>query len=144
MALQAQRPDIGEIAFASTLGNRSDMVGIPQAGSPQALQAQVAKHAYSSRRPEPLDAMPLCHRVQSARGADTFVAFKHLVPQVSRIGAQPPFVNAPIGAEGPPPDWNLQAAPSAQDSAPKPARQFRPLRAATAHRAILTQRPRID
>jgi hypothetical protein len=113
MAFQAQRPDIGEIAFAATFRNRRDVVGIPQAGSPQILQAQVAKHAYSSRRPEPLDAMPLCHRVHSAGGADPFVAFKHLVPEVSRIGAQPPFVNAPIGAEGPPPGWNLQAAPSA-------------------------------
>ena len=125
MAFQAQRPDIGEIALAATLGNRRDVVGIPQAGSPQILQAQVAQHADSLRCPEPLDAAPLGDGVHSAGGADPFIAFKYLVPEVSRIGTQAPLVNAPIRAEGPPPDWNLQAAPSAQDSPPRPARQFR-------------------
>ena len=144
MTLQAQRPEIGEIAFAATLRNWRDVVGIPQAGSPQILQAEIAKHAYSSRCPKPLDPAPFSDGVHSADGANTFVAFKHLLPEVPRIGAQPPFVNAPIGAEGSPPRWNLQAAPSAQDSTPRPARQLRLFRAATAHRAILTQRPRID
>jgi hypothetical protein len=144
MALQAQRADIGQVAFAATLRNGRDVVCIPQAGSPQILQAQIAKHAYSSRCREPLNAAPFRHRVHSTGCADPFVAFKHLVAEVSRIGAQPPFVNAPIRAKGPPTGWHLEAAPSAQDPTLRPARQFRWLRATATHRAILTQRPRID
>jgi hypothetical protein len=136
MALQAQSPNIGQIALAATLCYRSNVVGIPKARSPQILEAPVAKHAHPSRRPEPLDATPLGNRIQSTGGADSFVALENLAPEVSRISAQTPFVNAPIRAEGPSPDGNLQVAPAAQDSATSSERQACSLRAPATHRAI--------
>src|ERR1700676_3427040 len=144
MAPQAQRPNIRQIALAPTLRHRRNMVGIPQARSPQILQAPVAKHAYPPPRRQSLDAPPFRHRIQVTRGAHPLVAFEYLVSEISRVGPQAPFVDTPVRAEGPSPRRYFQAAPTAQDPAARTARQFRSLRAPAAHCTILAQRPRIQ
>ena len=47
VALQAQRPYVGEIALAAPFGDRGDVVGVPKARAPQALQTPVAQQARS-------------------------------------------------------------------------------------------------
>ena len=144
MAPQAQRPNIRQIALAATLRHRRDVVGIPQARAPQILQAPVAKHAYTPPWRESLDAPPFRDRIQVTGGAHPLVAIEYLVSQISRVGAQAPFVDTPVRAEGPSPRRYFQAAPTAQGSAARTARQFRSLRAPAAHCTILAPRPRIQ
>ena len=120
------------------------MVGVPQARPPQILQAPVAKHADPPRWRESLDAPPFSHRIQVTGGAHPLVALEYLISKISSVGAQAPFVDTPVGAEGPPAGRNLQAAPTAQDLPSRTTRQFRSLRAAAAHCTILTQRPGIE
>jgi hypothetical protein len=43
VALEAERADIRQIAFAAALGYRRDVVGIPQACAPQILESPIAK-----------------------------------------------------------------------------------------------------
>ncbi len=38
--------------------------------------------------------------IHTAEGADAAIAAKNLFPQIAGVGAEPPLVDAPVGAEG--------------------------------------------
>jgi hypothetical protein len=95
MTLQAESPNVRQAALASSLHYREDMIRIPK---------------MPACAPLPLESAPGCpveftfvfaegFRVQAALRAHAAVAREYLLPQISGIGAQPPFVDAFLGAE---------------------------------------------
>ena len=114
MTRQTERPHVGKIALAAALGDRNDMVGVPQvsAGAPLLFK-------FPARGEIELP-FPLAESfgIQPALGADSAVAGEHLPTQIGGIRAQPPLVHTGLAAEGEPAARNLCAAPTAQTAPP--------------------------
>jgi hypothetical protein len=125
MAQQTKRPQIVQIALASTLGHRPNMVGIPQR-SPGGHAAQPPHlQRLTPGRPPAAPQGPISlHRVHAAQRTNPCIPQKHLVSQIPRVRPQPPLMHAEIRAERPSPlRQNLQLAPPAQRPSIRPGLQ---------------------
>jgi hypothetical protein len=110
VAPQTERPHIAQIAFPAALRYRQDMIGIPQmpASSPVFFKLPPGG---------PIElAFVFAQRlgIDSTERADAAITGKDLLSQVSRIGAQLPFVNAGRAAKREAALANFAAAPPAQ------------------------------
>ena len=124
MAQQTERPQVVQIALAAALGDRQNVIRIPQtAAGGYRLDPVQPQTGNPSRPPRPLQGVIGSHGIDSARRAHAAIPRKHLVPQIPRIGPQTPLVNAIIAAEGSPaPRQNLQITPPAKSQAVWPGR----------------------
>lgn len=114
MALEAQGADIGQIAFPAAFDDRKDVIGIPQASAEAAAEAPVEEGLMTRETTQPHDTPPFSHAVHAADGADAPVAIENLLPEIARIGPEPPFLDTVIGAERAPAFGNLKTAPAAE------------------------------
>lgn len=136
VTLQAKRAHIGEVALASALPYRNDMVGIPQAF---AAAETPLRYGANARCPaQAPDTRKLRQAVEPAHSADAPIAFKHALAQMSGIAAQFPFLNAPIGAKRLASLRNLQPAPAAKAAPIIAFREVRAVRTASGHGAYST------
>jgi hypothetical protein len=120
VAPEAQRPDIGKVAFSASFCDGDDVIGIPEAPS---LRMEIQLPSESSPFPHRNQLEPAVelNRVQSADGADSAIPPQHLVSQVRWIGSQPPLVNTVLTAERSPALRYLGFAPAADPSAVRTA-----------------------
>jgi len=115
MAFEAQSADIFEITFAPAFNYRNDMVGIPQAFSTSRSEAEspFQPSLQASRAAQSLQMFPDRQAIDATLRADTLVTFQYFFANISRIGAQPPLLHAPIGTERQPTFRYFQTAPAA-------------------------------
>jgi len=115
MTRQAQRPQIIQIALPATLRHRLDMIRVPQRPPRRnRLHPIQRKPRHPGRPASPLQRVVDRHSIRLAKIANTAIPRKHLIPQVARIGPEPPLVDAIVGAKRAPPlSQNLQLAPPA-------------------------------
>ncbi len=109
---EAQRPDIGQVAFSATLHNGPDMIGIPEAASAR-MNVQPTAQLGSPFSWQPLKSAIEFDSVQSASRTNAPVPVPYLFPQVPWICPQPPLVNAEIVAKRTAPLRHFRATPSA-------------------------------
>ena len=100
MAGQAKRADVVEVALSSALGNRQDVVRVPE--RPPCLNS--LEPPQSERLSPGLTAAALEGRVRgdgvsTAGRADAAITRKDLIAQISRVRPQPPLMHAVIRAE---------------------------------------------
>jgi hypothetical protein len=156
MATKTKRPQIIQITLPTPLGHRPHMVGIPQrAPYPHRPHPPNLQRRYPRLPPTPLQLRIRRHRIGPTQPANAFIPQKHLVPQIPRIGPQPPLVHAILRAERPSPlSQNLHPTPPAKrppkrphlDHLPAsppslrqpPPRQLHPRPLLTRHPPILT------
>ena len=100
VAEQAQRAKVVEIALAPAFGYGADMVGVPEAAARgDGLHAVEAETGGAGGAPGSFERVVGSDRVDVAVGADAVVAGEHLVAEIAGIGAEPPLVDAIVGAE---------------------------------------------
>jgi len=135
MTLQAESPNVRQAALASSLHYGEDVIRIPKmpACAPLSLE-------FTAGCPvEFTFVFAEGFRVEAALCAYAAVTHEYLLPQISRIGAQPPFVDAFLGAEREAAFRHLGPAPAAQVTAMRSFRLLLPihppagLRTARAH-----------
>lgn len=125
MADQAQRPDVRQVASASTFRDRENVVGIPKGPSADCLQTPALERAQAPHATTPFQRKERRHRIGPALRADPFIPRESPFAQESRIGAQAPFFHAELRAERQPPLGHFQFAPAAKIAAFGALRQFR-------------------
>src|SRR5207248_2900880 len=127
MTLEAQRPHVGQIALAAAFHYRHDMVGIPEMLAAAPVLFELAPCGVVEL------ALIFTQRlgVHAANRADAAIAREDLLPQVTGVGAELPFVHAGRAAEGPAPSRNVGAAPAAR--CPLPPHPSSGFGAASAH-----------
>jgi hypothetical protein len=119
VAEQAECADVVQIALAASLGDREDVVGVPQAAPARnALHAVQSKTGGSRGAPGALECSIGGHGIDLADSASAAIASKDLVAKISGIGAKTPLVYAVVAAEGSPTLCeDLKIAPTAERKA---------------------------
>jgi hypothetical protein len=120
MAPDAQRPEIDEVALTAALGDRKDVIGVPEAGAP-GVDIEPPCQAFALGRRQCFESPEERHRVQATEGTDPPIAGKDLLSQVGGIRAQAPFVNTRFAAECPPALGHFETAPTADSSSVRAA-----------------------
>jgi hypothetical protein len=115
VTLQAQSPDVFEITFAPAFDYGNDMIGVPEAFSTSRSETEspFQPSLQASRASQSLQMFPGRQAIDAALHADTLVSFQYFFADISRIGAQPPLLHAPVRAERQPALRHLQTAPAA-------------------------------
>ena len=90
VALQAERAHVGEIAFAATLDDGDDVIGIPEMTAKAPFFFKLA----AGREIEFALVFTKGFGVEAALGADAVVSGKDLLAEIGGIGAESPFVDA--------------------------------------------------
>ena len=116
---EAKSPKVRQIALSAALCYRLDVVGIPKAPT-AVMHAKAATQLGSFPYRQLLKPAIKLDGVQAADRADASIANLYMVAQVSRVGSQPPLVNAGITAESPTPLRHFHTAPPADSSAVRP------------------------
>ncbi len=129
VALETESTHVGEIAFAAALGDRQDVIGVPEGFA--AAHRPFGGGPRASRTSEALDSVKLGDAVEMANGADTAIASENTFAKVAGVTAQLPFFDAPIGTEGQPSRRDLKTAPTAEATAVFACSQGLPIDAAT-------------
>lgn len=142
VALQAERPHIGKIAFAATLHNGHDVVCIPQALA--AAHVPLRERRETGRSAKTFDAAQFRDTVQAANGADAPVALQHSFAQVAWIAAQLPLLNTPGGTEARAPGRDLKITPAAKSTTVLSLGQRGAVDPATRHGSLRTHVNRIQ
>ncbi len=138
VATQTQRSNIQEVALASTLHHRQNVIGIPQTFTQLGLQSPMRHQLLPSRTARPPQPAQLQQGVRPTAAAHALVAQKHLLPQVRRLRSQSPLVHAIRGAKRKPARRHFHRTPAAHTPAVRSARHRRPLHTATLHRSQRT------
>jgi hypothetical protein len=116
VAPETQRADIRKVALATSLGNGKDVVGIPETSAlPVQIQLEGEGLSFSGRNQ--LQAAIKFQCIQPADGADAVIPAQNHLPQIPRIGSQPPFVHTMIPAKRPVAGRHLTIAPPADTPA---------------------------
>jgi hypothetical protein len=127
VAAQTKRPHVGEIALAAALGDRDDVIGVPEV-------TPVAPFLFKTpARCEVELSLVTPHRlgVEAAQGADPTIALEDLLTQIARVSAELPLMDAVVAAKSQAPSGGLTAAPAAGLALPRHTSTGR--RAAGAH-----------
>ena len=90
MALEAQGAHVGEIALATAFGDGEDVIGVPEMPATAPFLFELAA------RLEIQLALVFAKSfgVEAALGADAAVSCENPIAEITRIGAEPPFVDA--------------------------------------------------
>jgi hypothetical protein len=79
VAFEAQRAQVGEVAFAASFDDRHDVICVPEALAGLRLHSPRRQQPNPRRTALPLDVMPLRHAVDPAKGTEASVAIEHLI-----------------------------------------------------------------
>jgi hypothetical protein len=139
MTLQTQSAKVGEVAFASALCDRDDMIGIPD--RLPAPDLPIRQSALARSASQFAQTRELRDAIQTARCTDAFVALEYSLAEMAGVGTEPPFFYAPIGAEGPSALRNLKIAPAADASSVVPFRDRLAVYSTARHCALRTHEP---
>lgn len=118
VALQAKRSHIREVALPSAFRHRQNVVGIPERLSAAFGKTPLFQKPPPRRIVQAPHVPPQSDGVNAAPCANPGIAVEHAFPQVARIRAQPPFMNAGLRTKCAAALRCLPAAPAAQ----RPAR----------------------
>jgi hypothetical protein len=99
VAVQAERPDVGEIALASAFHHGHNMVCIPERSPVERPQPPLREKPGTSQTAASADFVVCGYRINAANGADAAIAFESLLAQKARVGSEPPFIDTPFGAK---------------------------------------------
>ena len=113
MALQAQRADVRQVAFAAALNDRCDMVGIPQCPARIDLNAPFVPGPQPCRSAQLSEVVIRGLAIGAANSAYAPVALEDLFPNVPGIAAELPLIDTPLRAEGDPAFGDFKVAPTA-------------------------------
>lgn len=101
VAGEAKRAEIIQIALASSFGDGADVVGIPEgAAAGDGLHPVEAEASDAGSSSSTFESVVDGDGVGLAGGTDAMVAGEDLIAEVARVGAEPPLVDAVVGAEG--------------------------------------------
>ncbi len=114
MTCQAERANVFKVAFAPAFADRQNMVRIPEAFAGHGFQSPIIQHQFSTGAAGALQSSECFQRVDMAERAATSVAGKHSLAKIAWIGAQAPFMDAPVGAKCQSAWRNFQRTPAAQ------------------------------
>jgi hypothetical protein len=114
MTTKAERSDVVEIALATTLGHRKNMIGIPKTLAHSFSKAPVLHKGHTAFAARSLQLAMFPDRIQSTVGAHASIALENLFAQVTRLRPQLPLVYTKIGAEGEAASRHLKRTPAAQ------------------------------
>jgi hypothetical protein len=123
VADKAQCAQILKIALSSTFHYRQDMISVPKCLSREPLEPPF------NEKPQPMGSARTAQfpvgsaSVDSADRTDASVPLQNLLTKVARVGAEAPFVYAPIRAESETPRRNFEITPAAERPAVRPFRQ---------------------
>ena len=133
MTAKAESAYVFEIAFPAALGHREDVVRIPQASAGEAFQSPMREQHAAACAARSFEFIVCGPRIDQATCANALIALRYLFAQISGIGAQAPFVYAPVRAKSPPARWHFERAPSAECAAVRAFRQHGAVRGAAGH-----------
>src|SRR5579862_9409855 len=114
MAQKTQSAQILKVALPSALRHGQDMVGVPEGLAREPFESPFRE------KPEPVcpsRAPQLCISsagIDTADRANAVVPQQNLLAQITRVGAEAPFVHAPIRTERETPCRDFQGAPAAE------------------------------
>jgi len=114
VADQAQRSDVLQIAFATALHHRSNVIRIPKRPSANPLQTPAREQFLPMCPARPLQVKISRAAIDPTDRADALVSREYLFPQITWVRAKTPFMDAPIRAERKPARGDLKTAPAAQ------------------------------
>jgi hypothetical protein len=100
VAFQTEGPHIGKIALASALCDRDDMVGVPQGPAKTIIEVPIAQKPQARLIIELQKMQPQRDGVGAASGAYTLVTLEDFFAEIAGVGAEFPFVDTGLGAEG--------------------------------------------
>lgn len=135
MAAEAESADVLQVAFAATLADRKDVVGVPEAFTVQAAHAPVLQQRVTARAARPAKLAQGGQRVDATSGAEAAVPREDLIAEVGGLRAQLPLMHAVVGAEGESASRHLERAPAAQATAVRTARDGAAIHPASGHNA---------
>jgi len=93
------------------------MIGVPKRFAAALAKFPLFEKLAAGGEVELAHVTPQGDRIHAALRAHASIAREYVVPQISGVGAQLPFVNARFGAEGPASFRHLGPAPSAERTA---------------------------
>ncbi len=131
MTPKAESPQVREIAFASALSHRNNMVGLPQRLA--STQLPIGKCFSLGQTAESFQVSHGRQAIETALRTDAGVALQDAPAQVAGIGAYPPLLYTPLRAKSKPSGRNLQIAPAAQRSPVFAFSQIRTSRTSARH-----------
>ena len=117
MTHQAQSPQVLEVALAPALDDGHDVIRIPEAPSVEPLEPPPRQKPFPVRPSGPFQIEVRDASVRVAKRANPPVPGEYMVAEISRIGAQPPFMHAPVRTKGEAAGGHLEIAPAAQGPA---------------------------
>ena len=121
MAEQAQGADVLQIAFASALYHRNNVIRIPKCSSANSLQTPAREQLLPVRSARPLQVEISSPAIDPADRADTLIAGEYLITQVAGVRTKTPFMHTPIRAKCEPARRDLKVAPAAESAAILPS-----------------------
>ena len=127
MAPQAERANVLKIAFASTFGNRQNVVRIPQAFTSAPPKAPVCEKQLSARSAGTSKLLGCCETIDPAYGTNAAIAQQNLFAKIAWLRPKPPLMHTEFGTEGVPAAWNFERTPSAQTPSIRSARNRLPV-----------------
>ena len=117
MTRQAECAQVGEIALSPTFAHRQNVVSVPQALAGHGLQPPVMQHPLAAGPASALQPAVRFNRIYFAKRATAAIASEYLLAEIAGVRPQPPFMDAPVGAESSPPAGNFHRAPATQRTA---------------------------
>lgn len=101
VAGEAEGAEVIEVALASAFGDGADVVCVPEgAAAGDGLHSVEGEAGDAGGAPGSFECVIDGNGVGLAEGADAAVAGKDLLAEVAGVGAEPPLVDAVVGAEG--------------------------------------------
>ena len=141
MAFQAKRAKVRKIALAAPFCNGNDVIRVPNRFATPDLP--VFERPAASSAPQSSQPGELSDTVQSASGANAFVALEDSLTKMAGISAEPPFLDAPVRTKAPASRRYFQAAPAADAAAVFAFRNRIATDSAPGHCALSTHAPRL-
>lgn len=92
MAEQAQGADVLQIAFASALYHRNNVIRVPKCSTANPLEPPTCQQLLPMNSARPLQVEISSAAIDPAYRANAFIAREYLFPQIARVGAKTPFI----------------------------------------------------
>lgn len=124
MADQAQRSDVLQIAFATALYYRNDMIRVPKRSPADPLQSPAHEQFVPMRPARPLQVKVSRAAIHPADRANALIPREYLLAQIAGIRAKTPLMNTPIRAKRKSARGDFETAPAAERAPVLPFLQY--------------------
>ena len=122
MAAETKGAKVVEVTLSASFDHGQDVIGVPEAFACTATQSPVAQQLVASGASGAAELARGGKGVDAASGAYAAITQEDLIAQICGLGAQLPFVNTEVGAEGKAARWHLERAPAAEAAPVRSAR----------------------